>query len=96
MQEFSDGLAAVTFDHGGKTVYINRKGDVVLTSEDGYSAYRYCEGLIKFQEGERFGFKDINGNVIVPPNFLKVTNSSDGMIGLQVDRRWGFIENPLN
>jgi hypothetical protein len=52
--------------------------------------------LIKFQEGERFGFKDINGNVIVPPNFLKVTNSSDGMIGLQVDRRWGFIENPLN
>jgi len=69
---------------------------VETASEDGYSAYRYCEGLIKFQEGERFGFKDINGNVIVPPNFLKVTNSSDGMIGLQVDRRWGFIENPLN
>jgi len=93
---FSDGLAAVTFDHGGKTVYIDRKGDVVLISEDEYGAYRYCEGLIKFQEGERFGFKDINGNVIVPPNFLKATDSSDGMIGLQVDRRWGFIENPLN
>jgi hypothetical protein len=93
---FSDGLAAVSLDHGGKTVYIDREGNVVFTGEDDtYASYRYCEGLIKFQEGERFGFKDINGNIIVPPNFLKATDSSDGMIGLQVDSRWGFIENPV-
>jgi hypothetical protein len=92
---FSGGMAAVAFDHGSKTVYIDRRGDVISTGENDFSPFRYHEGLVRFKEGERFGFKDINGNVVIPPNFLLATDSSDGMIGLQVDRRWGFVENPL-
>ena len=43
----------------------------------------------------RYGFKDIYGNILLPAVFSDVTWSSEGLIGLEVDGFWGFIENPL-
>ncbi len=105
--DFSGGVAAVGY---GSIAYalIDHTGAVIRSlNEDEYNNFLSCrEGLVEVNNGEwdvtlgmsdkvRYGFKDVYGNVLIPVAFSAVTASSEGLIGLEVDGRWGFIENPL-
>ena len=93
-----DGSFAL-IDHRGNTV---RK----LTEDEFYDYSSYREGLALFSKGRwsaslfsgdglRYGLKDSMGNILIPAEFKEATSPSEGLIGLKVDNKWGFIENPI-
>lgn len=92
---FSGGMAAVTLEHGMGTAYIDHEGVVLLESGEEWSPFSMSEGLHRFKKGDRYGFKDIYGVEKVPARFRWATDSSEGLIGLYFNGKWGFIENPL-
>lgn len=99
---FSGGYAPVWLENG-KYALIDHAGTIIRTLSEWeyYGFQNNKEGLSMFSEGDweketlRYGLKDKYGNIIAPAVFQNPTSSSDGMIGLTVDGRWGFIENPL-
>ena len=104
---FSGGVSAVWLENG-EYALIDHAGTVIRQlSEEEYNDYLLCrEGLVVMNNGKwdsslggddnlRYGFKDIYGNILIPAVFRDVTGSSEGLIGLEVDSFWGFIENPL-
>ena len=99
---FSGGYAPVWFENG-QYALIDHTGTIIRTLSEWeyYGFQNRKEGLSLFSEGYwgkdtlRYGLKDLYGNIIIPAVFQNPTSSSDGMIGLIVDGRWGFIENPL-
>lgn len=104
---FSNGYAAVWLDDAGFAL-IDHEGNIIRgLSEEEYNNYNfYYEGIMEYSVGvwkptpfgkddRKYGFKDFNGNVIIPALFQNVTWASDGMIGLEVNGLWGFVENPL-
>ncbi len=105
--DFSGGVAAVGY---GSIAYalIDHTGTVIRSlSEEEYYDFISCrEGLVEVNNGKwdfnlgmsdkvRYGFKDVYENVLIPVAFSAATASNEGLIGLEVDGRWGFIENPL-
>ena len=105
-QPFSpEGIAAVA--DGSGWAYINPKGGVVIKPFviDNGPDY-FSEGLARFTEGDKFGFFDQSGKVIIPPSFDFVLPFSDGMAAfcegcreeVQGEHRiiksgkWGFLD----
>ena len=104
---FSGGISAVWLENGGYAL-IDHAGTIIRKlSEEEYNDFSICrEGLVVENNGKwnsslggddnlRYGFKDIYGNILIPAVFSDVTGPSEGLIGLEVDGFWGFIENPL-
>ncbi|MBR0599915.1 WG repeat-containing protein [Sinanaerobacter chloroacetimidivorans] len=102
---FTNGYALVTLETGERA-RIDRNGNILeYVPEENYFEYDYNEGLKIYTEetGEdifrddlvKKGLKDRFGNILLPANFRSVTPSSEGLIGIRVNDRWGFIENPL-
>ncbi len=87
----------------GEYALIDHAGTIIRTLSEWeyYGVQNRNEGLSLFSEGDwekdtlRYGLRDQYGNIIIPALFQKPISSNDGMIGLIVDGRWGFIENPL-
>lgn len=104
--DFSGGVAAV-FLKSGDYALIDREGNLIKEiGETEYYDYMFChEGLIVANSGGshgyvgngkmRYGFRDRYGNLLVPVLFRDVSFPSEGLIGIQVNGLWGFIENPL-
>jgi hypothetical protein len=105
--DFSGGFAGVSFLNGEYAI-VDHNGTIIRKlSEEEYNNSLLCqEGLVITNNGEwdtnfgmddklRYGFKDIYGNIMLPVAFRSVTSSSEGLIALEVDGQWGFIENPL-
>lgn len=105
--DFSGGVAAVGYESGAHAL-IDHTGAVIRSlSEDEYYNTLSCrEGLVEVNNGKwdfkfglnaklRYGFTDVYGNVMIPVAFHFATGPSEGLVGLEVDGRWGFIENPL-
>jgi hypothetical protein len=105
--DFNGGVSAVWLEDG-EYALIDHAGTVIRKlSEEEYNGYLLCrEGLVIINNGKwddslggsgdlRYGFGDIYGNTLIPAVFSDVTGPSDGLIGLEVNGCWGFIENPL-
>lgn len=76
---------------GGKAVYINRSGAVVLRTPFTV-AYSFAEGLARFPENDHFGFMDETGRVVIKPSFDAVEDFSEGLAAFEVHDKWGFID----
>ena len=48
--------------------------------------------LSPIQDGERCGFSDNSGKVVIPPQFRDCGGFSDGLAPVQVGERWGYID----
>ena len=105
--DFSGGYAAVSYLNG-ECAIIDHSGNIIRKlDEDDFNNFLSCqEGLVMINNGKwdntfgmtdklKYGFKDIFGDIMLPVVFSSVTPSSEGLIGLEVDGLWGFIENPL-
>jgi len=106
---FSGGIAGVMLENG-EYLLIDRSGAVIreLTEEE-FIDLRVCdEGLVRINntaeirakyygndDDVRYGFRDLYGNIVVPVVFRDVSSPGEGMIGIEADGHWGFIENPL-
>lgn len=59
---------------------------------------KYYEGLAAFKENELYGFVNINGDVVIPPQFKYAGRFSHGRSAVQSNSNdlWGFIDNKGN
>lgn len=48
--------------------------------------------MVKFEENEKWGFKDPNGKVVVQPKYEKINDFSEGFACVLLDFKWGFID----
>lgn len=72
--------------------YFNKDGQEVLAKDV------YPENtLYAYYENGKFGFKDRNDNIVVKPDFEKVTQlNSSGFAGIKKDGKWGVIDQNGN
>jgi hypothetical protein len=75
---FSEGLAAAyTGDRGG---YIDRTGKLVINGAEFGLARAFSEGLAAVRgNNEKYGFIDKTGKFVIPPQFRRVGDFSDGL-----------------
>lgn len=103
-EDFCDGLAIVKID--GETHHIDRNGVFrddtsisqpipTLEMESGYaSSYELHDGLVRFVENQKFGFKDKDGNIIIKPQFFEATDFCEGLACVKRSKSslWGYID----
>jgi hypothetical protein len=91
---FSQGLAPARKDN--KNFYINRSGQIVFELKEGLSGGVFNEGLAVVSQHvdgrRRSGFIDINGNIVIKPEFREVWNQFEGGFASYCENeRCGFI-----
>lgn len=100
---FHDGIAFVRVD--GETRCIDRNGNfkegVDLPEpqepriESGFDPhFEFHDGLARFVENQKFGYKDKDGNVIIKPIFFDATDFSEGLACVKKGKTgsWGYID----
>lgn len=97
VRDFSEGLAAVTFEN--RLGYIDRNGKFVippLIEIDPLSLYRegtyqFVEGLARMMVDHRWGYINAEGKYVIPPQFDGADNFADGLARVEVDNQYGYI-----
>lgn len=87
--DFSDGLAAVLPEDGGKWGFIDRSGEFAISPRfvgypDGYP-YPFSEGLAMIEVGKKYGYIDHSGEFVIQPKLLWGTSFQDGMARVVVE-----------
>lgn len=75
---FSEGFAVVYDDKTDKAGLIDLKGNWIIEPQYEH-LLELKEGFIAFQKDLRWGFLDIDGNIVIPNIFYEVLNFSRGM-----------------
>jgi WD40 repeat protein len=93
---FSEGLAPVTL--GRVCAYVDRTGELKLkpkfkSNEDDCAAVwgRFDGGLSRWKLGDKYGFINKNGDVVIKPEFDLTFNFSEGMAFVEENGKFGFI-----
>ena len=72
---FADGLAAVWVPgtdaplYNGEWVFIDKSGKTVLGSKFAFNGAQFAEGMAAFFDGEKYGFIDKTGKIVIEPQF---------------------------
>jgi hypothetical protein len=96
---FSEGLAVVQLDSAGKKWgYIDKSGKSVIGEEEFVYARRFSDGLAAVQgKNGKYGFIDKTGNFVIPPQFYRVGDFSDGLAAVvPVGDSWPGDLNYIN
>lgn len=101
--DFRDGFAMVRLD--GRTRRIDTRGNYNDDSdlseespkefESGYDPhYELHDGLVRFVENQKFGFKDKDGNVIIKAQFFDASDFSEGLACVKKGKTslWAYID----
>lgn len=86
--DFFDGIALVEI--GRQYWYINAKGERLFRAHD---SGPFSEGFADFRQGDRFGYLNTRGEVVVPAMFDAADRFSEGLAAVQIDRRYGYIDS---
>lgn len=102
-EDFSDGIAIVRLD--GVAHYIDKTGNLlddveipqpsIYEFESGYNPqYELHDGLMRFVENQKFGYKDKEGNIVIKPQFFDATDFSEGLACVKKGKTscWGYID----
>jgi hypothetical protein len=94
VKDFSGGLAAIRIgdEHTGRFGYIDRNGKVAINPQFGF-AHNFSEGLAEVEVGNRYGYIDKSGTMVVPP-LSEVGNPrfSEGLVSMMIGGRWGYFD----
>lgn len=92
--EFSDGLAAVLSEVGGKWGYIDRTGEFAIEPRfDGHPIgypSSFSEGMAAIQVGKTYGYINKVGEFVIAPKFVYGTDFQDGMAIVVVEGPCAF------
>lgn len=101
--DFCDGFATVRLN--GEIRRIDRKGDFKNNDsisappapiiESGYNPrYELHDGLVRFVENEKFGYKDKDGNVVIKAQFFEAADFSEGLACVKKGKTspWAYID----
>jgi WG containing repeat len=95
---FQNGIAEVsigdlmgTIDRTGKfTAYPTRSNS--LPTAPITIAHSNSDGLIRFEQNNRYGYMDRQGNVIIQPKFDNVGIFSEGLAWVEINKKLGYID----
>jgi hypothetical protein len=87
---FDSGIALVSIDK--EWFYINTKGEKILTDIKTDKFYDFQEGFAIIRQGDKVGFINTSGKVIVPTKFNKVFNFENGYAKVREGEKWGLID----
>jgi hypothetical protein len=51
------------------------------------------EVLVLLWGGQKAGFKDLTGKVVIPPQFDEARDFSEGLAPIRINRKWGYIDS---
>lgn len=99
--DFIDGRAIVSLD--GATRLIDRQGRVIGDAAPpsapaptvGYDPhYELRDGLMRFVDNQKFGYKDKDGNIIIKPQYVDAGDFSEGLAFVRRGKSslWGYID----
>ncbi len=93
---FNDDLAWIVTENGPPTA-INSKGEIKVTLQDAERVNIFNEGLAAFSvidsSGEKWGFINKDGKVVINPQFKNVGRFSEGICAVENhEGKWGFID----
>ena len=102
-EDFHDGLAIVKIDGELHCIdkYGNNHDDDIESHmpeqafESGYNPqYELHDGLVRFVENQKFGYKDKEGNVIIKPQYFEAADFSEGLACVKKGKTgsWGYID----
>ena len=84
--DFFEGMAQVAVKSG--STYIDAKGNRVPSSRAGH----FSDGLASFQDGNKYGFKDHAGKIVIPAKFDLAEDFSEGMAVVRLNGRYGYVD----
>lgn len=95
--DFINGLAQIFY--GGKLI-INKDGREIVPDADKYKGRDlsevFGEGLIAVPKNDKYGFVDVNGNLVIPYSYDDAMKFSDGLAPvakiIDGEEKWGFID----
>jgi hypothetical protein len=79
-------------EKAGKYAFYNEKFEKIADIDA--TAVDICteDGLVAFCKGEKWGFVDAEGNVLIAPKYEMARSFSHGLAAVCQNGRWGFID----
>ena len=71
----------------------SRNTESTLTSME---QKRKSQALVPYQESKKWGFRDVEGNVVIQPVYERVRAFQEGLAPVRLDGKWGFIDSKGN
>ena len=100
-KNFSEGLAAVSWDNGQKRGFIDKTGKVVIQPQPFFMSF-FKEGLVRISRTRAvpmadgtymFGYMDRTGKIVIPLQFHSASDFSEGLASVNhKDGRSGYID----
>ena len=89
---FSNGNTIVL--DNGKNYVIDKNGNKI---SEAYSDMDFLsDKYIAYKQGSLYGVKDLSGKVVKAPFFSDFFGYSEGMAGVKVQGKWGFMDENFN
>ncbi len=89
--DFIEGRALVALD--GKVLYINQASQVVIDLPAVQSADNFSEGFAAVAIDDQYGYIDLQGELMIPPQFVYAGAFQKGLAVVQTAESWGVINN---
>lgn len=77
---------------GGRYGFIDNRGKIVIQPSFARAYQHSSEGRLVVGDGNRLGYIDCQGELVIPFQFDAVRNFSDGLAAVQMGSRWGYID----
>jgi hypothetical protein len=87
---FSDGLCWVK--KGDKEGFVNQKGEEVILDDNQYPAQSFQGLPTPIVRGNRTGYMDTLGHLIIPATYLRAYGFSEGLAAVIYNAKLGFID----
>lgn len=85
---FVDGMAEVWQDD--RKFYIDAAGNEV--ADRNFASDHFSEGLITVRVGNRVGFDDREGRLVIFPRFEGASDFSEGLAPVEAGGKWGYVD----
>lgn len=81
---------------GGTFGYVNRKGEEILPPKYAKVSLYFVDSVAWVQSGSKYGYVDINGKIIVKPEYEAVVDMCNGIGAVRKKQRWAYIDRSGN
>ncbi|MBV9211375.1 MAG: WG repeat-containing protein [Acidobacteria bacterium] len=88
---FVNGMAEVWRKENGLKQFIDARGNVI--ADRNFSSDHFSEGLIPVKIENKYGFADMQGKIIIFPQFDAAKDFSAGLAPVQLNKKWGYIDH---
>jgi hypothetical protein len=93
-QKHAGGLARSPVKTGKKSGLLDVRGKTVFECDDIVKSL--SEGLAVIQRGDKYGYADTKGRIVIPPKYKAARNFSEGLAAVELDDKTFCIDKKGN